>query len=73
MRSQQFDVLRDGIRIARLDKKSLYHKRPEDMSEAQATFDVDFHGESGIACEQAVLLGRAAKPRGDLQESLLAG
>lgn len=46
-RSQQFDVLRDGTRIARLDKKNLYRKRPEDMSEAQATFDVDFHGESG--------------------------
>ena len=41
-------VLRDGTRIARLDKKeNLYRKRPEDMSEAQATFDVDFHGESG--------------------------
>ena len=39
---------RDGTRIARLDKKeNLYRKRPEDMSEAQATFDVDFHGESG--------------------------
>ena len=31
------------------------------MSEAQATFDVDFHGESGIACEQALLLGRAKR------------
>ena len=60
--SHQFDVLRDGTRIARLDKKkNLYRKRPEDMSEAQATFDVDFHGESGIACEQALLLGRAKR------------
>ena len=56
--------MRDGTRIARLDKKkNLYRKRPEDMSEAQATFDVDFHGESGIACEPALLLGERSESR----------
>ena len=52
MRSQQFDVLRSGTRIARLDKKKIFIVNvPKICLKLRLLFDVDFHGESGTADE----------------------
>ena len=51
MRSQQFDVLRDGTPIARLDKKIFIVNVPKICLKFRLLFDVNVHGESERADE----------------------